>query len=154
MSTGTEADIFLSDESETTRLGAAIAPTLLPGDTILLSGPIGSGKTHLARAIIQSRLGRAEDVPSPTYTIVQTYDDGICEIWHADLYRISEPFEIIELGLEDAMIDCITLIEWPDRLPDHPANALSITFRTKDEGRVLHLSSTNPKWAGLYVPNP
>ncbi len=76
----------------TTAFAAALAPRLRAGDALLLEGPIGAGKTHLARALIQARLaaaGRLEDVPSPTYTLVQTYDDGGTEIWHADLYRLS-----------------------------------------------------------------
>ena len=88
---------------------------LRAGDCVLLEGPIGAGKTHFCRALIRARLGREEDVPSPTFTLVQTYDADV-EIWHADLYRLSHPDEALELGLEDAFASAICLVEWPERL--------------------------------------
>ena len=93
------------------------------GDTLLLQGPIGAGKTHLARALIQARqsaAGRAaEDVPSPSFTLVQTYEAGETEIWHADLFRLGNAAEADELGLTDAFDAAICLIEWPERLGSH-----------------------------------
>ena len=83
--------LFLPDDAATTRLGGMLASLLRTGDTVLLHGPIGAGKTHLARAIIQSRLGRPDDVPSPSFTLVQTYTADGVDIWHADLYRLSHP---------------------------------------------------------------
>lgn len=128
--------LTLSSPAATTRLAQLMAPGLVPGDTILLGGPIGAGKTHFARAVIQQRLaeaGRIEDVPSPTFTLVQTYDDGRAEIWHADLYRLSSPEEISELGLDDAFRNAITLVEWPDRLGDaRPPDALDLTLSQGD----------------------
>ncbi len=122
----------LESETETRALAEAVAPGLAAGDTLLLEGQIGAGKTFFARALIQARLraaGHCEDVPSPTFTLVQTYDDGICEIWHADLYRVSGPDELVELGLDDAFADAICLIEWPDRLGDAtPPDAVMLTF--------------------------
>ncbi|MFN7001894.1 MAG: tRNA (adenosine(37)-N6)-threonylcarbamoyltransferase complex ATPase subunit type 1 TsaE, partial [Roseinatronobacter sp.] len=91
------------------RLGAQLAG----GDTILLHGPVGAGKSHFCRALIQSRLatvGRMEDVPSPSFTLVQTYDLGTVELWHADLYRLGDPQEVLELGLEDAFSQAICLV--------------------------------------------
>ena len=96
---------FTSPE-QSTRFAQNLAPLLNPGDTILLRGGLGAGKTHFARGIIQARLaaiGLAEDVPSPTFTLVQTYDIEETEIWHADLYRLSGPDEIFELGLDEAI---------------------------------------------------
>ena len=87
---------------------------------LLLSGPIGSGKTHFARSLIQAKLrhsGQYEEVPSPTYTLVQTYMAGELEILHADLYRIESEFEFAELGLEEAFESALCLVEWPERLP-------------------------------------
>ena len=104
---------------------------------VLLEGPIGAGKSHLARALIRARLGRMEDVPSPTFTLVQTYQADV-EIWHADLYRLSHPDEVAELGLEDAFSHAICLIEWPDRLGRlTPANAIRIALSTSGEGRSV-----------------
>ena len=111
----------------TAQLAADLGRVLQPGDTLLLQGPIGAGKTHFARALIQSLQDPVEDVPSPTFTLIQTYDTEAGPIWHADLYRLSSPDEIVETGLLDAMQDAICLIEWPDRLgPDAPDTALTI----------------------------
>ena len=93
----------LPDELSTARFGKTLATELRQGDTVLLSGPIGSGKSHLARAIIRSRILNDEDIPSPTYTIVQTYNDRSGEIWHADLYRLGDSSELTELGLDEAL---------------------------------------------------
>lgn len=110
------ATIDHADADLTSALARAIAAVLRPSDVIALQGSVGAGKTHFARGLIRARQGDlAEDVPSPTFTLVQTYDDPMgTEIWHADLYRLTHPDELVELGLEDAMEDAIALIEWPD----------------------------------------
>lgn len=127
-----QISLCLPDAAATSRLAERIAPLLRPGDVLLLEGPIGAGKTHFARALIQARLaaeGLAEDVPSPTFTLVQTYLAGGVEIWHADLYRLSQLDEIAELGLEQAFSDAICLVEWPDRLgPLRPSRALEVVL--------------------------
>lgn len=148
--------IPLASAEATTRLGALLAPHLVPGDTLLLSGPIGTGKTHLARALIQARLaaeGLAEDVPSPTFTLVQTYVAGDVEIWHADLYRLSDPAEIAELGLEDAFETAICLVEWPDRLgSDAPAGALTIDLAATSDGLSRTADLHGPeRWAPILA---
>ncbi|GHC51568.1 tRNA (adenosine(37)-N6)-threonylcarbamoyltransferase complex ATPase subunit type 1 TsaE [Neogemmobacter tilapiae] len=131
----------LVDAAATERLGSALADWLRIGDTLLLEGPIGAGKTHLARSLIQARLGRAEDVPSPTFTLVQTYEDERGDIWHADLYRLSQVDEVIELGLDAAFDRAICLVEWPDRLGDlAPDGAFQLTLSAKGDGRVARLS--------------
>lgn len=127
----------LPDPGATEALAKRLAPGLRRGDTLLLAGPIGAGKTHFARALIRARTGRQEEVPSPTYTLVQTYDDGEAEIWHADLYRLADPGEIAELGLDDAFETAICLVEWPDRLAAPPPGALTLTFSVAGEGRQL-----------------
>lgn len=145
----------LDSEAETAALAVALAPLLSAGDTLLLSGPIGAGKTHFARALIQARLaaaGLSEDVPSPTFTLVQTYCDGIAEIWHADLYRLAGGADLAELGLDWAFDEAIVLVEWPDRLgAAAPKDALAIDFADgpDEASRVLTLSATAPRWPDL-----
>ncbi len=145
----------LESETATSAFAERLAPCLRPGDTLLLSGPIGAGKTHFARSLIRARLksaGRDEDVPSPTYTLVQTYSDGDVEIWHADLYRLSHPDELIELGLDDAFLSSIVLVEWPDRLgSEAPRGALHLDFRSgpTDRSRSLSISSEDARWQDL-----
>lgn len=140
----------LPDPEATTRLGHALSALLRPGDTVLLEGPIGAGKSHVARAIIQHRLAledRMEDIPSPTFTLVQTYETERAEIWHADLYRLSDPDEIIELGLDTAFQTGICLIEWPDRLgTDRPDHALTLTLTPNGDGRMATLRGASD-WA-------
>lgn len=135
---------FLPDETATAALGERIAGMLKAGDALLLHGPIGAGKSHLARALIRARLGRMEDVPSPTFTLVQTYDSSP-DIWHADLYRLTHPDEVLELGLDDAFTDAICLVEWPDRLGAHlPINALHLRLEAEGEGRRATLTGGRP----------
>jgi tRNA threonylcarbamoyl adenosine modification protein YjeE len=134
----------LFDDTDTTALGRALGGLAGPGSLFLLSGPIGSGKSHLARALIRSRLGEATEVPSPTFTLVQTYP-GTPEIWHADLYRLTHPDEVLELGLEDAFQTAICLIEWPDRLGRAtPEGAHRLDFTAEGEGRRLTVTPPIP----------
>jgi tRNA threonylcarbamoyladenosine biosynthesis protein TsaE len=131
----------LPDQEATARLGGILADCLTPGDVVLLEGQIGAGKTHFARALIRARLGRMEDVPSPTFTLIQTYEAEGGDLWHADLYRLTHPDEVTELGLEAAFETAICLIEWPDRLGDlRPADALSLELRPLGDGRTAYLS--------------
>ena len=135
------ATLFLPDEAATEALARRLAPRLHAGDCVLLHGPIGAGKSHFARALIHARLGWAEEVPSPTFTLVQVYPDADVEIWHADLYRLSHPDQVTELGLADAFATSICLVEWPDRLGRlAPADALNLTLSTEGEGRRAVLS--------------
>ena len=128
-------ELYLPDPAATERLGVWFASRLRAGDCLLLEGPIGAGKSLFARSLIQSRLGRAEDVPSPTFTLVQTYEADL-EIWHADLYRLSHPEEVFELGLEGAFDTGICLIEWPDRLGRFaPGGALRLDAQLRSQYR-------------------
>lgn len=142
--------LFLPSEEETAELGAWFAPRLRAGDVVLLEGPIGAGKSHLARALIRARLGRNEDVPSPTFTLVQTYETGGPEIWHADLYRLGHPDEAIELGLEAAFRTAICLIEWPDRLGSlRPADSILLQLASSGEGRRATITGPSALTAAL-----
>lgn len=145
-------DIILRSQDETRALAQAVGAQLNAGDVLLLEGPIGAGKTHFARSLIQSVLPVPEDVPSPTFTLVQVYDGQDSEIWHADLYRLSSPDEVVELGLTEAFEEAICLVEWPDRLAElAPETALRLTFSlTENEGeRVLSLTSSDARWSSL-----
>lgn len=140
----------LPDLDNTQRLAAGAAESAVAGDCFLLEGPVGAGKTAFARAFVQACLGRAEDVPSPTFTLVQTYDAPRFEVWHCDLYRLTSADELIELGLEEAFSDAVTLIEWPDRMGDlAPADAQRLTFKvTSDEARELAVEG-DERWAKM-----
>jgi tRNA threonylcarbamoyladenosine biosynthesis protein TsaE len=115
-------------------LAEPLAEALRPGDVIALWGDLGVGKTTLARVLIQTLVGEGIDVPSPTFTLVQTYDTANGEVWHCDLYRLEDPEEAFELGLEDAFHHAICLIEWPERLGNLlPQRRIDITFKILDE---------------------
>lgn len=117
----------LAGEGDTARLAAALADLARPGDVIALSGELGVGKTRFARAFIAHRTGSEEEVPSPTFTLVQTYETPEAIIWHFDLYRLESAAEACELGLEEALGDGISLIEWPERLGSLlPADRLEV----------------------------
>jgi tRNA threonylcarbamoyladenosine biosynthesis protein TsaE len=113
------ATLRLADPAATERLARRLAEITSPGDTLLLSGDLGAGKTHLARAFIRHAAGADLDVPSPSFTLVQTYETDRGEIWHADLYRLGGPDEIVELGLDLAMEEARCLVEWPERMAPH-----------------------------------
>lgn len=116
---GLHADRILADETATAGLAAAVAHVARPGDVLALAGDLGTGKTVFARAFVRQRCGAGLEVPSPTFTLVQVYaparpSDG--PVWHFDLYRLTDPDEAWELGIEDAFAGGISLIEWPERL--------------------------------------
>lgn len=143
--------IRLATPEDTCRLAARIGARLRPGDTLLLSGPIGAGKSHFARCLIQSLQDVPEDVPSPTFTLVQSYAVPAGEIWHADLYRLGDPQELAELGLDEAFETAICLVEWPERLGGTwPADALRLDFTPDQaaEARLLTLAWEAPVWDG------
>lgn len=147
---------ILSNEDETIALGTRLAAVLAPGDTLLLEGPLGAGKSLLARAIIQARqasFGPPEDVPSPSFTLVQEYEAGGDLLIHADLYRLSGPEEIPELGLEEAAADAILLVEWPERWgKEAPPRHLRLTL-TPEEGstRRIALTPAGEGWAPVLA---
>jgi tRNA threonylcarbamoyl adenosine modification protein YjeE len=125
---GFAVELSLNGLGETQALGARIAAGLRVGDAVALEGDLGAGKTTLARAILQA-LGVGEDVPSPSFTLVQHYETGKLTVRHYDFYRIERPREIDELGLDEALDEGAALIEWPERAPDRiPADALYISL--------------------------
>ncbi|WP_312145023.1 tRNA (adenosine(37)-N6)-threonylcarbamoyltransferase complex ATPase subunit type 1 TsaE [Brevundimonas sp.] len=130
----------LPDAEATTRLGQAIAPLLEAGESVLLYGPLGMGKSTLARGLIRALTSPDEDVPSPTFTLVQFYESDP-PIAHFDLYRLGRPEEAFEIGLDEALDEGCALIEWPERLGGDPGHMLgpdrlSITISEDGEGRL------------------
>jgi len=145
--------LSMQDQDQTARLAEQIGACLRPGDCLLLEGPVGAGKTHFARHLIWSLMHVPEDVPSPTFTLVQTYDTSAGELWHADLYRLTALDEIEELGLTDAFDEAICLIEWPELLgPLAPAMALTLSFQPdpSDQNiRHIAIDASANRWAPL-----
>ncbi len=119
----------LPDEAATARLARRLAAALVPGDLVALRGDLGAGKTALSRALIRAVTEEEAEVPSPTFTLVQTYETDIGPVWHFDLYRLSGPDEVTELGWDEARAESVLLVEWPDRLgPLLPDDRLDITM--------------------------
>jgi tRNA threonylcarbamoyladenosine biosynthesis protein TsaE len=146
-------ELRLADAAATDRLAVAVAALARPGDVILLRGDLGTGKTRFARGFIAARAGRALDVPSPTFTLVQTYELPGGAIWHFDLYRLERPRDASELGIDEAFADGISLVEWPDRLGGEvPADRLeiTITYGAAPEERLVTLSGFG-RWTDLAL---
>ena len=138
------AEVGLPDRDATRRLAGRLAALLRPGDMVGLGGPLGAGKTTLARDVIEALAGEAVEVPSPTFTLVQIYDLYSFTLWHFDLYRIESPGDVIELGYEDARAGGVSLVEWPERLgPLRPADRLDITLAqgATDDARLARLEA-------------
>ena len=149
-----ERQLRLDDQAATAALARRLAPLLRRGDLVALWGDLGCGKTSFARALITAlppaEPGAApEEVPSPTFTLVQVYDLRPAPVWHFDLYRIRDPEEIRELGFEEALAEGICLIEWPERLgPLLPEERLDLRldFGATPEARLARLEG-HGAWA-------
>lgn len=149
-SQGFEQTYILSDLAATDALGARIAASLRVGDAIALQGELGAGKTTLARAILRA-LGVSEVVPSPTFTLVQSYDTARLTVRHFDLYRIVESAELEELGIDEALDEGAALIEWPERAASRlPDDALRVALSADDHVRRAHISGPQ-YWATAFA---
>lgn len=137
--------LTLKDAAASEALGARLAPLLRPRDVVSLQGDLGAGKTTLARGLLRALANDPEmDVPSPTFTLVEVYDFPGLSVWHFDLYRLKQPDDAWELGLEQALGEAASLIEWPDRLgPFLPARRLEIRLRPQDDGRLAELAGSD-----------
>jgi tRNA threonylcarbamoyladenosine biosynthesis protein TsaE len=143
--------MILGSEAETAAAGAALARAARAGDVITLSGPLGAGKTALARGFIRA-LGHDGDVPSPSFAIVQPYEQLDPPVWHVDLYRIEDQSEIEELGL-DAAADAVLLVEWPERAGTKAwPEALALSLDFAQDGERILTAKVPPSWEGRWPP--
>tara|TARA_B100000497_G_scaffold53114_1_gene60919 strand:+ start:151 stop:615 length:465 start_codon:yes stop_codon:yes gene_type:complete len=133
---------------ETKYLAIRLKENLRNGDVILLKGEIGAGKSHFARSLIQAAMDKIEDVPSPTFTLVQTYYTTVGPIWHADLYRLNDHNDVFELGLIDVFGHETVLIEWPERLGYlKPSDALTVEIIIlENDKREIIFSAASDMW--------
>ncbi len=145
---------LLASLDDTLALGAKLAALVRPGDVIALSGPLGAGKTSLARGLLKA-LGLAGEAPSPSFAIVQPYDppEVRLPVLHVDLYRIEDPAEAAELGLDDARADSLLLVEWPERLPDRWwTDALRLSLEATPDGARALTVRVPPAWESRWPP--
>lgn len=133
--------VLLHSLEDTRHIAATLAHHVKKGDVIALKGDLGAGKTAFSRYFIQALMGSEVEVPSPTFTLVQTYNPPSFPVWHFDLYRLSSPEEAIELAIEDAFFDGVSLIEWPEIIfPLLPEDWLEITLEAgahEEERKLL-----------------
>lgn len=146
-----ETTLLLADEEATVAAGSRLAPALRPGDIVALAGDLGAGKTSFARGLLAG-LGLADEAPSPSFAIVLAYDppEVRLPIWHVDLFRLDDPEEADELGLDEVLADGVLVIEWPERLGRAlPASALRLRLDGDGAGRRLtcHLPAS---WAARW----
>ncbi|MFN4087957.1 MAG: tRNA (adenosine(37)-N6)-threonylcarbamoyltransferase complex ATPase subunit type 1 TsaE [Alphaproteobacteria bacterium] len=155
-------DVELPGPDATAALAAALARTARAGDVVALRGDLGAGKTVFARAFVRAREvmaggSGAAEVPSPTFTLVQTYQMPIGDVWHFDLYRLDRSADAYELGLDDALADGIALIEWPERLGSLlPAERLDLALRfgPTEEARIAAMIGFGERGRRLVAAVP
>ena len=143
--------MILTDEAATARLGQAVARLLRSGEAVCLSGPLGAGKSTLARALVRALTTPDEEVPSPTFTLVQFYEGPQLKIAHFDLYRLTDPDEAYEIGLDEALDEGAAVIEWPERLAGRlPTDRLDVEIALDGAGRRARLTP-HGAWEGRHV---
>ena len=146
-------DVVFGDAAATRAGGAALAPKLKAGDVILLDGPLGAGKTTFVRGMLEA-LGHDGEVPSPSFAIVQPYDDLALPLWHVDLYRISHASELAELGLDTILGDGVLVVEWPDHAGAGawPPSALALSLAVQDDGARRLTAKPGVGWEERWPP--
>lgn len=144
-------ELDLTSAGATEALGAAIGRVLVLGDLICLWGGLGAGKTTLARGLIRALTTPDEEVPSPTFTLVQAYQAPGLALAHFDLYRLDRPQEVEELGLDEAIDEGAAIVEWPERLGDRlPADRLDVVLSIDGDGRRARLQP-HGLWEGRTI---
>ena len=142
----------LKDEAATLRLGGKLAKALRPGDVVTLSGPLSAGKTTLVRGLMAG-LGYEDEVPSPSFAIVQPYETLSPPVWHVDLYRIENPADLDELGLEDIGADGVLIVEWPEHVgPGAWPRALALSLEVEENGARALTAEVPAAWEGRWPP--
>ncbi len=143
--------MILANEHATHEIGRMLAAKLLTGDVVTLSGPLGVGKTELVRALLVA-LGHEGEVPSPTFAIVQPYETVVPPVWHVDLYRLEDPGELEELGL-DSLEDAVLLVEWPERAGKGQwPHALRLRLDFAEDGARRLTADVPPAWQDRWPP--
>ena len=147
----TALELALADAAATAALGGAVGRALRAGDAVCLWGPLGAGKTTLARGLIRSLTRPDEEIPSPTFTLVQLYETPVFPVAHFDLYRLGRAAEAEELGLDEALDEGAVVIEWPERLEGRlPPDRLDILLRIEGEARRARLEPRGA-WEGRAI---
>jgi tRNA threonylcarbamoyladenosine biosynthesis protein TsaE len=143
--------MHLATPHESEELGARLAEVVAAGDVITLSGPLGAGKTSVARGLLAA-LGLEDEAPSPTFAIVQPYapPETRLPVMHVDLYRIEHPDELDELGLDEARAESVLLIEWPERAPGRWPEALALTLDFAPDGGRALTATVPAAWEGRW----
>nr|WP_239474490.1 tRNA (adenosine(37)-N6)-threonylcarbamoyltransferase complex ATPase subunit type 1 TsaE [Sphingomonas sp. BT552] len=138
----------MADAVATEAFGARLAAVVRPGDVVALTGPLGAGKTSVARGLLAA-LGLEGEAPSPSFAIVQPYapPETVLPVWHVDLYRLDDPEEVEELGLEDERADGVLLVEWPERAGGRAwPEALRLTLSIEPDGSRRLTAEVPPGW--------
>lgn len=144
--------MILADEAATRAVGTALAARLRVGDTVTLDGQLGIGKTTLVRGVIEA-LGHRGEVPSPSFAIVQPYEELNPPLWHVDLYRLDDPAELQELGLDSILDDGVLIVEWPGRAGEGAfGGALALTLEAMPHGARRLTAKVPPAWEGRWPP--
>ena len=143
--------MILPDPAASEAIGAALAAVVRAGDIVTLSGPLGAGKTSIARGLLAA-LGLEDEAPSPSFAIVQPYapPEVRLPVLHVDLYRIDDAAEIDELGLEEALNDSLLLVEWPEQAPERWPAALALALTMEPDGARRLTATVPPGWEGRW----
>ena len=142
--------MILADERATLAAGGTLAKVLRSGDVVTLSGPLSAGKTTLVRGALAA-MGHKGEVPSPSFAIVQPYEELTPPVWHVDLYRIEQPSDLDELGLEDIREDGVLIIEWPEHAGRNMwPNALALSLEARVDGSRSLTAQVPPAWEGRW----